>query len=404
MNDPPSPLWEPQDELLADIAIRVQLNRTDYGKAENRYEAVRTYIERDGSRLRDKVARFYPQGSMAIGAAIASGTSDDKFDVDVVAELVLSPTATAREVLDDLYWSIKGEPGSRYFEKAERRSRCVTIHYADDMHLDVTPARRSPGTREREGNIFHHHEASFVEKSLVANPYGFAVWFKETCREDLAFAEAYAARDYDYRRTLAEAEVEPLPGPPHLWTSPKTVALQLLKRWRNIEYDGHSGRVPPSVLLSKLVAEAQIVAPGLSGTLFDAAKHILRVLDEAEKVERLVCEENPVCPEDDLTDRWPENRRGQRELRRRLRVLVAALSEFRATDDIGRMGDILAPLFGEQVSGAVVKRYFDSRTDAVRDGVARHDRRRGQIIVPSAGAAASARPGRATPRQTFYGG
>ena len=58
MNDSPSPLWEPQDELLADIAIRVQLNRTDYGKAEDRYEAVRTYIERDGSRLMDKVARF----------------------------------------------------------------------------------------------------------------------------------------------------------------------------------------------------------------------------------------------------------------------------------------------------------------------------------------------------------
>lgn len=272
------------------------------------------------------------------------------------------------------------------------------------MHLDVTPARRSPGTPEREGKIFHHHEASPVEKSLVANPYGFAVWFKKTCREDLAFAEAYAARDYDYRRTLTEAEVEPLPGPPHLWTSPKIVALQLLKRWRNIEYDGWSGRVPPSVLLSKLVAEAQIFAPGLSETLFDAAKHILRVLDEAEKAERLICEGNPVCPEDDLTDRWPENRPRQRDFRQRVRVLVAALSEFRATNDIGKMGDILAPLFGERVSGAVVERYFDRRTDAVREGIARHDRRTGQIIVPSAGAAAAAQPGRATPRQTFYGG
>ena len=62
----------PIDLLLADVAIRVQLSRTDYDKAVRRYETVSEWIERDGSPLVDLVALFYPQGSMAIGATTAA--------------------------------------------------------------------------------------------------------------------------------------------------------------------------------------------------------------------------------------------------------------------------------------------------------------------------------------------
>ena len=67
------PLTEPVDLLLADVAIRVQLSRTDYGKAVERYETINEWIEREDSPLKDRVHLFYPQGSMAIGRRSPQG-------------------------------------------------------------------------------------------------------------------------------------------------------------------------------------------------------------------------------------------------------------------------------------------------------------------------------------------
>jgi hypothetical protein len=42
---------EPIDALLADIAIRVQLSATHYGKAESRNQTISEYLDREGSPL-----------------------------------------------------------------------------------------------------------------------------------------------------------------------------------------------------------------------------------------------------------------------------------------------------------------------------------------------------------------
>ena len=65
------PLSEPVDVLLADVAIRIQLSRTDYRKAEERYHALSEWIDLQGSPLAGRAALVYPQGSMAICATIA---------------------------------------------------------------------------------------------------------------------------------------------------------------------------------------------------------------------------------------------------------------------------------------------------------------------------------------------
>ena len=104
-------LADPTDVLLADVAIRVQLSRTDYSKAVSRYRTVNHWIEREQSPLKDRVRLFYPQGSMAIGATIASKLRTDEFDIDVVAQLDLPDHVLPWEVLDLLYKAIRGEPG-----------------------------------------------------------------------------------------------------------------------------------------------------------------------------------------------------------------------------------------------------------------------------------------------------
>ncbi len=308
------PLTDPADILLADVAIRVQLSRTDYDKAVQRYQTINDWIERDESPLKDRVELFYPQGSMAIGTTITSKLKTDEFDVDVVAQLALPLNVSPRESLDLLYEAIRGEPGSRYYSKTKRRTRCVTVDYDDNMHLDVTPALRMKGTLERQSWIFHHRPDTPQEPSrrLIANPYGFAEWFKNNTPPDDAFADIFEKRVEEYERLhiLAEAARDSVPPQePPLRKSKAVIVLQLLKRWRNVQYDTRSGRRPPSIMIAKLVADAANHTDRLSEELLLQAKYMLSVFQQAHNQGRLVHIVNPVCTEDVLTDRWPERDR-----------------------------------------------------------------------------------------------
>jgi hypothetical protein len=142
------------DAILADIAIAVQLPPGLHAKTCDRYEAVRDYAERESSPLRGRIVRFYPQGSMAIDATTSIRGTDHEFDLDIVAALDIEPDAPPAEVLDLLYESVEDYPTS---QKVERQTRCITIRYADRMHLDITPAARLPNGAERESHIFHAH-------------------------------------------------------------------------------------------------------------------------------------------------------------------------------------------------------------------------------------------------------
>ena len=77
-----------RDLLLADLAIRVQLSRTGHDRAEQRYQTLGEWLDRDGSPLQGQVELTYPQGSMAIGATIASRLTTDEYDLDFIAQLV----------------------------------------------------------------------------------------------------------------------------------------------------------------------------------------------------------------------------------------------------------------------------------------------------------------------------
>ena len=141
----------------------------------------------------------------------------------------------------------------------KRRTRCVTVSYRDNMHLDVTPMQRRSGTPERESRIFHHRAEALHEPGSwhVANPYGFAQWFQGKTSADQDFAEAYASRTLHYEQiAMATTDSEPVPPQaPSFRKSKAVIVLQLLKRWRNVQYDTRSGRRPPSIMISKLVAD-----------------------------------------------------------------------------------------------------------------------------------------------------
>ncbi len=407
----PTALTDPLDVLLADVAIRVQLSRTDYGEAVQRYETMNQWIERDDSPLKDRVEVFYPQGSMSIGAAIASRLTTDEFDLDIVAQLNLPEHSAPKQVLDLLYTAITGTPGSRYYGKTKRNTRCVTVQYRDKMHLDVTPMVRRPFTRDRESWIFHHRPEDLADppRRLVANPYGFAQWFNDTTPVDQDFVNAFAAREREYWSLTAHAraDAEPVPAQEAAFQKSRAViALQLLKRWRNVLYEKRPGRRPPSVIFSKLVADAANHAGSLSQELLLQAKHMLFVFQQAQTDSRLVHIVNPVCPSDQLTDRWPGSLAVQAAFIADLQSLVQTVETLASGLPLDRMKYIMVGLFGEQPASSAVSDFNRRLGNAISSGSSQHYAPTGKIAIPSTGAMALSRRSmaRSTPKHTFYGG
>ena len=321
--------YSPLDVLLAGVAVRIQLTPTDHKMAENHYHAIHEWLDRDESPLKGRVELFYAQGGFSIGSTTARHAESADFDIDAMAQLAIHPDSDPEEVLSLLHRSIKGDPGSRYWNKTDRKTRCVTVLY-DGMHLDVTPAVRTSGTIERISNIYHSKklQSGHEKDRLLANPFGFAEWFNSMTPAEGAFGQFFESQSLDYERILraqVQADAEPVPDQaPAYRKSRAVIALQLIKRWRNLAYDArHSAlRLPPSVLLAHSVASNANCTRNLSEELQHQVACLIMVLETADRAGRTYHVCNPRCDDDELTDRWPENVSTQRVFIDELRALA----------------------------------------------------------------------------------
>ncbi len=405
------PLSEPVDVLLADVAIRIQLSRTDYRKAEERYKTLGNWIDRRDSPLEGRVQLVYAQGSMAIGATTASRLTTDEHDVDFIAQLGLPLGTPPQTVLDLLCESIRGEPDSLYYEMAERRNRCVTVHYADKMHADITPMIRLAGRPERESHLFHSKPEAPAEpdQTLVANAFGFAEWFKMVTPVDHEFAAVFEKRAGEYERLVlsAKADSEEMPDQEPVYRKSKAViVLQLMKRWRSIRFDGCEARRPPSVMMTKLIADAANSTETLSEELLHQARAMRDELNRWHQAGLLIQVINPVCAEDVLTDRWPGSLAEQAAFIADLDDLVAKVERLVSGCSLAEMRAIMTDLFGEAPTGEAFKAFNRQVGTAVRGGHSQHTPDDGRLNLPASGIVAGvAAPSvvRETPKSTFYG-
>lgn len=379
--------------LLAGTAVRIELPPSLHGLAVDRYEAVRNHAEREGSPLRDRIRVFYPQGSMAIRSTIRSRKRSEGYDIDIVAELDLPPGTAPGTVLDLLFQAINGLPGSQYHGKAERQTRCVTVHYADGMHLDITPTILADAFDPRRSWLFHAKpsEPMGAHRTLLMNSFAFCEWFKERTPVDLEFATAYGHEVKALEEARAAADAVPVP--PHSTEdggkSAAVVALQLLKRNRNLRYARRPGRMPPSVMLAKFAGDSALPGASISGSLTAVIETALQELEQAERAGVLVDVRNPMCFEDRFTDRWPETPNAQRLyiedlklLRRQLDIVMSPSA------GLEQKREVLEAMFGEGPVQAVVEEYAASLGSAIRSGrrvVAPTGR-----VVPTTGVAAPA--------------
>lgn len=356
------------DALLMDVARRIQLSPTKHDEAEQHYQALCAHVDRPDSPLHQKVIACYPGGSFATGTAIASRVSKDQHDVDVVIELDIPPFHDPADVLTTLFIAINGPEGSRYHGRVTRNSRCVTVTYEDGTRVDLMPIARLANRPLKAGHLFHWRREAGEAYHKPVNPWGFAEHFNREVAFDPVFATMFDARRQIADGVLAKAETDPLPDRvPLSEKSSRVVALQLLKRNRDVRYRSREGRKPPSVVLAALALETGAARSGLVDEVINIASHIGgRLQDHIRRFDTIVVR-NPSFLEDIFTDRWPNDVAAQNVYVRDLDHLQRQLGRLRSSATLTEMRSILDDLFGETAAGFAVERFLDSsRREAER--------------------------------------
>ncbi|WP_316204401.1 nucleotidyltransferase [Bradyrhizobium sp. SZCCHNS3051] len=404
------PFEDPLDRLLAQIAIELQLPPSLFDQAGDRYAAVRRKLE-GTSAFAGLIEHFYPQGSMAIDATISIRGTDDEYDLDIVAQLGgyfrnMAPLA----ILIELEKALVDYP----VQRITRQTRCVTLHYADKMHLDITPGVRVAGTTERESYIMHAKgpKPSHDDRLVDMNAYAFACWYQERTPLERRLAKSFDRhwRGIDEFMAKDEAEVDDVPDQMHFSVkNTATLALQLIKRFRNIRYADYSGRIPPSVVLSYYAALSARPNMRLSEMVIRIANWILRDIEAASMSGKRLHVANPMCPSDVFTDRWPQSVAQQNEFAGHLKDLVNGLEAMaKMTMAADAIGEWLREMFGDRV----VTKAADSiaiRLGTAIQKVQQSYSRKGRLLVPGTGRSLSAAvapqvaPATSAKAHTFFG-
>ncbi|MEL6414291.1 MAG: hypothetical protein AAFQ15_05055 [Pseudomonadota bacterium] len=379
------------DRLLIDVAQHLQLTQTEHRNNAARYRALSNFIDAPGSVLHNRVVDVFPSGSNAIDAAIRGLIIRDTPDVDAVIVLDIPSWESPKRVIELVVQAITrgGDDNTTYREcKVIKNSRCVTVVYADGSTVDLMPVillREDAFAPVMQ--LFHFKDDVNPAESYVKliSPVGFKNAVERALKNELGsrlYGNLSEAMRGTHNWIVSKADVEAFPDQTQFQEkSPRIVILQLLKRFRDIQFrslDRKGRRKPPSVILATLAIEAPFARhESFTDELIFVARYIKARLDDAMRSGIVV--RNPGYPDDIFSDRWPEiGTNDQLLLSNDLQLLINALLDLKTAQKISTRERILKVLFGEEVA-----------KDALRSSASHIEsaRKAGRLAIASSGAA-----------------
>lgn len=368
------PVWfescrDQLDALLFDICEELQLARTRYDVAVERYGTANRLLEKAGSPFQFLRPRIFPQGSMALGTTCKP--VDGPHDLDFVLQIdplrwPLHPLAG----LNALYEFLRSN--ETYRGMISLKNRVVRLTYADEFYMDILPAYTDHVSGGTCILVPDRQKLSLCP----SNPEGFIRWFHNRC--------------FTRRRLLLE---KAMPVPPQQTVDekePLQLAVQLLKRWRDLAFDDSCAVI--SVVLTTLAGTHYSGEESVSEALSAILAGIVKAIDVADLFDKRIVVRNPSNIEEDFAERWDSNpnaydefKRGVRQFERNWSAIVVGGRETNKE---------LEKLFGEYVRSALIKR-----------GQRLHEARKaGSLAVGTTGAITGLGPGATSvPRNVFHG-
>jgi Second Messenger Oligonucleotide or Dinucleotide Synthetase domain len=268
------------DHILFNICEKVQLTPTQHQLARNHYMAVGDWLEKEGSPLAQFYPSIYPQGSLAMDTTNKPLTRSE-YDLDFVCEFNLSPEQIEPKYLVHLLAERLKAHGV-YTSMIEECERCIRLIYEHDFHLDIVPACSHSELGQGQilipdGNRGWRH----------TNPKGYLDWFAQRTRISWVLDSQ-----------------EPLDSPESTRNkAPLKLAIQLMKRYRDLSFRTNANSAPVSILLSTLAANYY------QGeySVYDAVSNILGSIKREIQLNagRRITVRNPVNVfTEDFGERW----------------------------------------------------------------------------------------------------
>lgn len=239
----------------------VDLNPSRLDRLNSSVKAVSEYLSQNLSTY-VKVER---QGSYALKTIIRPAKDGQEYDADILLYMKYDEAQKPKDYIDGLYKCLGDD--KIYSEKARRKTRCVTLDYAGDFHLDVVPCIKGKGDTQyicnKETNEFEPTDGT-----------GYRDWFNDRTR-------------------ITSGNLKRV--------------TRLLKYMRD-----HKGNfTAKSILLTTLIGEAVINEEDAENfkSVPDALKTVMnRINDFLQANPEIPNIVNPVMPEEDFTRHWDQKK------------------------------------------------------------------------------------------------
>ncbi len=317
------------DDILIRICVALQLTPTQYKDAETHYRSVAKWLAASESPLAAVDQEIFPQGSLRIGTTVRPWWREE-YDLDVVLWLALTEVISPLKLLNVV--EVRLRDNKIYGPMVERKNRCLRLNFEQQFHMDVLPARPDP--------IFGGTHVLVPDRAArcwkPSNPKGFALWFEDQGH-------------LMHRRALQEkrADIEALPLPDEARDKNSLqLAVQLLKRWRDIRFANEPELAPISIVLTTLAGTHYRGEPQPFDALVAIVRSIRLCIPSSGRL--IVC--NPSNPREDLSERWAANPEAYRRFVRAISELDDQLGALRSAEGMPAQTARLNALFGEKIT------------------------------------------------------
>jgi hypothetical protein len=313
--------------LLEEVAKELDISPSKYRLAVSRYEAVGKWLnEGDYEDFAGEIT-IYPQGSFRLGTVVRPVREqvEKDYDIDLVCEFVEQPNLTVPE-------KVKYRVGKRlkqhetYKEMLDKEGkRCWTLLYSEQegagFHLDVLPSSGNSTISCNPISITHKNECNYEWRS--SNPRGYAGWFEEVNQHVFSMVVNEQKRMISKSFFEVYAKVEDVPD--QLIRTPLQRVIQIIKRHRDMRFNGNSKYAPISMIMTTLAAHLYDnetdVYTALTNIVNKLAAHMSllenRLMTDQKLSGRGLIKRladgtwyigNPTNPNENFADRWHEDR------------------------------------------------------------------------------------------------
>lgn len=281
------------DAMYRKIATEIEISETQAEKAKESYEAVGNYLNNN---IKQYDVRIFPQGSFMLGTVIKPISDKDEYDIDLVA--TIDNKFTSAKDLKNIVGDVL-KTGDRYSEKVEEGKRCWTIQYSEsaNYHMDILPTMKSDTYFQNKKLIMTHKEDENSDYEFrQTNPEAYYDWFVKRMEEEKKkLTEEYAIRN----------KIEIVEVPEYKIKTTLQIAIEILKRYRDIKFKDTPDIKPISIILTTLMARIYTGKENVYELIEKFSKEYVLYLEKDENGNVLI--QNPVNENENFADKWPSN-------------------------------------------------------------------------------------------------